>query len=57
MHSDLKVVKEAWQQINKADSWVSAALRTEGMDEELLERWNSIFEDIQEALISFQKDS
>jgi len=56
MHSELRIIKEAWKQLDKANSWVEPALRSEGIDEELKERWDELFNDIQGAFHDWRED-
>ena len=44
------VIKEARTQLRKANSWVITALGVEGLEEELLERWLELVDEVDEAL-------
>lgn len=50
MHSDIKVVKEAIQQLQKANTWVITALAVEGMDEEVGDRWSETVDAVLDQL-------
>ena len=54
--SDLRVAKQAIQQLRKANSWVAPGLELEGMDEELADRWETIVSDAMDALSSFVEE-
>lgn len=50
MHADVKVIKEALQQLRKANSWVQPALELEEMDAEVLSEWEDAYSSVIRAL-------
>ena len=56
MLPDQVVVKEARQQLRRANSWVMTALGVEGLEEELLERWRELVDEVDEALTTYLED-
>ena len=50
------VIKEARQQLRKANSWVITGLRVDGMDEELRDRWHEIVDAVLDEFDTYLED-
>ncbi len=50
MHSEARVIKEALEQLEKANSWVQPALEHDDVDEEVLQGWEDTYSSVLRAL-------
>ena len=57
MHSDIRIAKEAIQQLEKANSWVRPALRVEGADQEIVDSWAETYANVNDFLRDFIEDA